>query len=675
VADLPGISCYCSTYGRPTALIENAIWCFLQQDYAGPKELVILNDFEQQELIFDHPEVRIVNHAQRIKPLGKKFNYNVSLCKYPLLAVWEDDDIFLKHRLSYSYARMRDGVFHSNDAFIEHAPGELGVMRNLFHSQHLFTKELFTRVGGYAEADRGSIDVTLMDALRKEVGEYSQDVPVDDLFYVYVWSGANSFHGSGMGADNEAVSDSAAEYVVRQVKEGRVQTGKVYLQPKPRYDVYEYLPTSKALFRPGNVRVAYGLPDGRSEDVTARIARLCTVSSGVWSVPSDDVSRAAILGDPAPNYVKQVRIQVVPGPGETASLPTVVPSGETVNFTFTQGQLSFSHPTVGTHPKIFINIASYRDDHELWATVKDAVRKAEHPERLRFAVVDQTAAPVSEATLAQVAPAQIEYLYVDYRFSRGPCWARALGYTLLYEEDYVLQVDSHSRFDNNWDTWFITTIKRLQGKSPKPYVGMMPYGFTYEGGVEKLDRSGGVTLNLLPNEGPITALANGYTGMICDHSEDIEGSHVSAGCVFAPADLFRQVLVDPGLYFNGEEHNFTVRAFTHGWDLFFVAGQPVFHLFNNSQQSVRSPHWNEEDDRQRKIRWWQYDQRSNERQKRLLVDPASLGAYGLGSARSLTDYATKFGVDYPNMVVHAGFGHKKQNEPEKEQHGSDNNRL
>ena len=93
---------------------------------------------------------------------------------------------------------------------------------------------------------------------------------------------------------------------------------------------------------------------------------------------------------------------------------------------------------------------------------------------------------------------------------------------------------------------------------------MMPYGFTYEGGVEKLDRSGGVTLNLLPNEGPITALANGYTGMICDHSEDIEGSHVSAGCVFAPADLFRQVLIDPGLYFNGEEHNFTVRAFTHG---------------------------------------------------------------------------------------------------------------
>ena len=117
--NLPGISCYCSTYGRPKILIENSIQCFLEQDWAGPKELVILNDFDKQELIFNHPEVKIINTKERIKPLGKKFNENISLCKYDLLATWEDDDIFLRNRLTYSYNNMRDDIFHTHDAFFE----------------------------------------------------------------------------------------------------------------------------------------------------------------------------------------------------------------------------------------------------------------------------------------------------------------------------------------------------------------------------------------------------------------------------------------------------------------------------------------------------------------------------------------------------------------------------
>jgi GT2 family glycosyltransferase len=325
-------------------------------------------------------------------------------------------------------------------------------------------------------------------------------------------------------------------------------------------------------------------------------------------------------------------------------------------------------------PTVFVNIASYRDDQELWATVADAVAKAEHPERLRFAVVDQTAYPAREDKVSLAAPAQIEYLFVDYKFSRGPCWARAVGFTLLYNEDYVLQVDSHSRFDPGWDTWFIRTIERLKSKSSKPYLSMMPYGFTYENNKVKLDRWGSATVGQKPTQdGPMSAVAIGYTGVVDGHTEDVAGSRISAGCVFAPADLFRQVLIDPALYFYGEEHNFSARAFTHGWDLFFVAGQPVFHLFNDTKCSVRAPHWNEGDDKQRAKRWWTYDEQSNKRLKSLLVGGANLGAYGLGTARTLADYADKFGIDYPNMRVRDGFGQKKQPEnSENEQHGPDN---
>jgi Glycosyltransferases involved in cell wall biogenesis len=37
------ISCLCPTYKRPT-LLANAIACFLQQDYDGPAELIVLDD-------------------------------------------------------------------------------------------------------------------------------------------------------------------------------------------------------------------------------------------------------------------------------------------------------------------------------------------------------------------------------------------------------------------------------------------------------------------------------------------------------------------------------------------------------------------------------------------------------------------------------------------------------
>jgi GT2 family glycosyltransferase len=47
------ISYMCLTYGRPKVL-EEAIESFLRQDYKGEKELVVLNDFADQTLVFDH---------------------------------------------------------------------------------------------------------------------------------------------------------------------------------------------------------------------------------------------------------------------------------------------------------------------------------------------------------------------------------------------------------------------------------------------------------------------------------------------------------------------------------------------------------------------------------------------------------------------------------------------
>lgn len=242
---LPGISCYCSTYGRPKKILENSIQCFLEQDYSGPKELVILNDFDKQELVFDHPEVKIINHPERITPLGRKFNHNIDLCTYDILATWEDDDVFLKNRLSYSYTHMKNDIFHTHNAYYEISEKNIVSTRNIFHSTHMFTRDLFNKARYDENEDSCSLDISIMSKFRNLIGDYTQDVNGSDIFYIYVWACSQSYHGSGHGTSNKNISQMAADIVSQQIQNNNVSTGSIILEPKLRYNFYDFLPHIK----------------------------------------------------------------------------------------------------------------------------------------------------------------------------------------------------------------------------------------------------------------------------------------------------------------------------------------------------------------------------------------------------------------------------------------------
>jgi len=130
---LPGISCICVTYARPH-LLEEAIHSFLLQDYAGAKELIVLNDYTPQILEFEHPEVEIINLPYRFRTVGEKMNAAVSMARYDLICLWDDDDIVLPHRLALAGQRVTTQLFRSNFAW-KWDGGELsGPMRSAFHA-------------------------------------------------------------------------------------------------------------------------------------------------------------------------------------------------------------------------------------------------------------------------------------------------------------------------------------------------------------------------------------------------------------------------------------------------------------------------------------------------------------------------------------------------------------
>ena len=100
---LPLVSWLFLTYRRPQRdqhLLEEAIEAFLRQSYPN-KELIVLNDYDQQTLVFDHPEVTEGNLSRRFRTVGEKMNAATALCAYDLLFVGDDDDVYLPHRLSY----------------------------------------------------------------------------------------------------------------------------------------------------------------------------------------------------------------------------------------------------------------------------------------------------------------------------------------------------------------------------------------------------------------------------------------------------------------------------------------------------------------------------------------------------------------------------------------------
>ena len=68
------ISFKTTTYGR-VSFLEECLQSFLQQEYSGDSEMVIINDYPLQKLIFDHPKVRIFNLDETFGIIGEQENF------------------------------------------------------------------------------------------------------------------------------------------------------------------------------------------------------------------------------------------------------------------------------------------------------------------------------------------------------------------------------------------------------------------------------------------------------------------------------------------------------------------------------------------------------------------------------------------------------------------------
>ncbi|MBI3957503.1 MAG: glycosyltransferase family 2 protein [Chloroflexi bacterium] len=243
----PPVSCICPTYAR-VDLLEEAIHSFLLQDYPGEKELLILNDYPEQTLEFDHPEVRIVNLPRSFHSLGEKFKAAVGLASHDLLFVWSDDDIYLPHRLRYCVERFDPaiGFFKADRAWFWNDGALSGPTFNIFHGGSCWSRSLHHQVRGYPHTDLGcDQDFEKRIQVMRPGVELAAEVAAEDVYYLYRWTGTGSYHLS-----NLRTVRAVAAHIERQTVYGNVPQGRVVLQPGWKADyrelVHTFLATGQA---------------------------------------------------------------------------------------------------------------------------------------------------------------------------------------------------------------------------------------------------------------------------------------------------------------------------------------------------------------------------------------------------------------------------------------------
>ena len=232
------------TYGR-VEMLEESLHSFLQQDYPGPKELIIVNDYPLQTLVFDHPDVKIYNVSHTFTSIGAKENFATELCNGEIICQWDDDDVALPNHLSNVAKLFIDDVniLHWNTGVYYNEPNitNVGWIGN---SGIVFRKSVWEKVGGHPIENAG-YDMTFVESIHAldQSKKLFAKMPKEDASWFYMWGG-RGYHMSGQGDDlpgKPNVIQRHSLHIESLRLRGKIPTGDVILKPHWNKDYKQML--------------------------------------------------------------------------------------------------------------------------------------------------------------------------------------------------------------------------------------------------------------------------------------------------------------------------------------------------------------------------------------------------------------------------------------------------
>lgn len=132
---------------------------------------------------------------------------------------------------------------------------------------------------------------------------------------------------------------------------------------------------------------------------------------------------------------------------------------------------------------IYISICCLGIDQELEHTINSAIKNARNPSRINVGLAiignKEFADYIIYRTKQHHSNLKIKYFELEDNFGIGK--SRILANTLYDNQDYVLQIDAHSRFSPDWDINLIDSFKKAVKltNNPKTILTACPGPYTY----------------------------------------------------------------------------------------------------------------------------------------------------------------------------------------------------
>jgi hypothetical protein len=288
---------------------------------------------------------------------------------------------------------------------------------------------------------------------------------------------------------------------------------------------------------------------------------------------------------------------------------------------------------------IFVQIPSYHD-YELKRTILDAIKKSSGLHFINFGVHISYFEKI-DFDIPDMANVKYEISKAPENIGVGV--SRNIANSFYSGEDYYFQIDSHSRFEENWDNNLIINYEKNKSAGSNPVLSCYPGAYEYKDG----------SLNILNNKAHVS-----YTDFIPELSfidnmvphqravgnfgNNIFTKSISAASIFSSGSI-SEIEPNTKMFFWGEEILTAVRFFTHGYDLMLPESQNVYHLYyypelgsKNLRRQVVEDFQKESEDLE--------TQSKNELEH--ILKNKIIGSQALGTARTLEEYEEYASINF-----------------------------
>jgi hypothetical protein len=285
--------------------------------------------------------------------------------------------------------------------------------------------------------------------------------------------------------------------------------------------------------------------------------------------------------------------------------------------------------------KIYVSIASYQDT-ELIDTVYSLLRRAKNPNRVFVSIFSQEDIhPNLEKLFETFSVSEYSYVKVSSDQAKGVGYARHMTQKLLSKEfKYYLQIDSHTRFIQDWDEAITLDYENSRSFWNDKLIFSsypLPYIYNDKGNEEILETGMANVIHINEVEGSLLYKPE-YSQQ---HLEEngVEHPHFCAGFAFGLSEYFLEVPYDQNIYFDGEEHTMSIRFFCKGIKIIAPGKSYIYHHYYG--KGKRFTHWEKNTD------WFSLEQHSRDRIKLFFMFD-NLDGFGINNQEKYLEWKNKF---------------------------------